>query len=196
MRPIAHPVTRTLRKARCADNLRAAHNSMIKMNKTSRLGVLVAILGACLPAQALEAYRLAPEEKIILDGNLDEPAWQRAPLLDRFWEIFPQAEVPARVRTEARIAYDRQALYVAVRAHDPDLTQLRAPFARRDNVLSDQDMIVLFVDPVGARKFSHFYRVNPRGSIGDGLFNEDTGSEDFSPDFDFEVVTGRFEGGG
>lgn len=195
MRPMTHPVARTLRKARCADTLRAAPNSMIKMNKTSRLGAFLAMLAACLPAHALEAYRLPADEKIVLDGNLDEPAWKRAPLLDRFWEIFPQAEVAARVRTEARIVYDRQALYVAVRAHDPDLTQLRAPFARRDNVLADQDMIVLFVDPVGARKFSHFYRVNPRGSIGDGLFNEDTGNEDFSPDFDFEVVTGRFEGG-
>ena len=28
-------------------------------------------------------------------------------------------------------------------------TQLREPFARRDNVLADQDMIVLFIDPVG-----------------------------------------------
>ena len=84
---------------------------------------------------------------------------------------------------------------MAVRAHDPDLSQLREPFARRDNVLADQDMIVLFVDPVGTRKFAHFFRVNPRGTIGDGLYNEDTGSEDFSPDFDCEVVTGRFEGG-
>ena len=31
--------------------------------------------------------------------------------------------------------------------------------------------------------------------MGDGLFNEDSQSEDFSPDFEFEVVTGRFAGG-
>jgi len=62
-------------------------------------------------------------------------------------------------------------------------------------VLRDQDMIVLFIDPVGNRKFAHFFRLNPRGSMGDGLYNEDTGSEDFSPDFEWEVATGRFEGG-
>ena len=56
-------------------------------------------------------------------------------------------------------------------------------------------MIDLFIDPVGNRKFAHFIRVNPRGVIGDGLYNEDTSLEDFSPDFDIEVVTGRFEGG-
>ncbi len=154
------------------------------------LGILVAV-----PAHAIEARRLAADERIVVDGRLDEPAWQRAQGLDRFWEVFPNAETEARVRTEARYAYDDHSLYVAVKAWDPDVAQLRAPFARRDKVLADQDMIVLFIDPVGTRKFAHFFRVNPRGAIGDGLYNEDSGAEDFSPDFDFEVVTGRFEGG-
>ncbi len=195
MRPMAHPVARQLRSAAPADTLRAAVNPLKKMIKPTLLGSLLVALAAAPSAKAVQAYKLAPDEKIVLDGRLDEGAWKRANVLDRFWEIFPQAEVEARVRTEARFAYDRQALYVAVRAFDPDPTRLRAPFARRDNVLSDQDMIVLFVDPVGARKFAHFFRVNPRGSIGDGLYNEDTGNEDFSPDFDFEVATGRFDGG-
>jgi hypothetical protein len=152
-------------------------------------------LGVGVPAAAIEALRLAPGEKIVLDGKLDEAAWTRAKIVDRFWEIFPNAETEPRVRTEAWYAYDSQALYVAIRAHDPNVAELRAPFARRDNVLRDQDMIVLFVDPVGNRKFAHFFRFNPRGSVGDGLFNEDTGSEDFSPDFEWDVVTGRFDGG-
>ena len=147
------------------------------------------------PAAAVEAVRLAQGERIVLDGNLDEAAWTRAQRIDRFWEIFPNAEVEPRVRTEAFYAQDGHALYVAIRAHDPDVSQLRAPFARRDNVLRDQDMIVLFIDPVGNRKFAHFFRVNPRGSMGDGLYNEDTGSEDFSPDFEWEVAAGRFPGG-
>jgi hypothetical protein len=156
---------------------------------------LAAATAMAWPAAAVEALKLQAGERIVLDGRLDEPAWTRAQALDRFWEIFPNAQTEPRVKTESWFAYDQQALYVAIRAHDPDLSQLRAPFARRDNVLRDQDMIVLFIDPVGNRKFAHFFRVNPRGSIGDGLYNEDTGSEDFSPDFDFEVATGRFEGG-
>lgn len=159
--------------------------------------LLICLAAACgaSAANAVQVERLKDGEAMVVDGRLDEPVWSRAPLLDRFWELFPVAEVPARVRTEARFAYDKVALYVGVKAWDPDMTQLRQPFARRDNVLADQDMLVLFVDPVGNRKFSHFFRVNPRGSIGDGLFNEDTGSEDFSPDIEFTVVTGRFEGG-
>jgi hypothetical protein len=156
---------------------------------------LFAGLATLSPAQAIEAYRLEPAEKIVLDGKFDDAPWAKAKPWDRFFEVSPQEKVDAKVRTEVRFAYDAHALYAAVRAHDPDMEKLRAPFARRDSVLADQDMIVLFIDPVGNRKFAHFFRANPRGIIADGLYNEDSGSEDFSPDFEVEVATGRFEGG-
>jgi hypothetical protein len=164
---------------------------------TKRLAFLAAaFLALPLFCHAIEAYRLQSGETIKVDGKLDDVPWAKAPLMDRFYEMYPLEKVEEkRVRTEARFAYDRHNLYVAVRAFDPDMSLLRAPFARRDNVLSDQDMIDVFIDPVGNRKFAHFIRVNPRGVIGDGLYNEDTSLEDFSPDFDVEVVTGRFDGG-
>ena len=159
------------------------------------LGVLAAAWGA-FPAQAtFEALRLSPGEKIVLDGNLDDAAWSRAKPSTEFYELFPLEKVRARVETEVRFAYDEKSLYAAFRMYDPDMGQLRAPFARRDNVFSDQDFIDLFVDPVGAKKFAHFVRVNPRGVVADGLYNEDSANEDFSPDFELEVATGRFEGG-
>lgn len=165
------------------------------MKKLIWLGIGVLVGLGPSSASAVQAYRLAAEERIVLDGKLEDAPWSRAQLLDRFWEIGPGDNIEAKVRTEARFAYDRQALYVAVRSHDPDMRQVRAPFARRDNVLRDQDMIVVNIDPVGNRKFAHFFRVNPRGSVGDGLWNEDSGTEDFSPDIEFEVVTGLFDGG-
>jgi len=178
-------------------NVRALFKVLNNMNKRRWLGVglWAWMLAGAGQAGAIEAHRLPPGETIVLDGKLDEAAWRDAPLMDEFWELFPQDKVKSRVRTEARFVFDKSALYVAVKSFDPDMSQLREPFARRDNVLADQDMIVLFVDPVGTKKFAHFFRVNPRGSIGDGLYNEDTGNEDFSPDFEFEVVTGKFDGG-
>lgn len=164
------------------------------MKKSCWLGalLLMALVG---PAAAIEVLRLAPGERIALDGDLSDPAWSRAKPHDEFHEISPRDKVAASVRTEVRFAFDGQALYAAVRAHDPDPSRIRAPFARRDNVFADQDMVVLFVDPLGTRKFAHFVRTNPRGVIADGLYNEDTGNEDFSPDFEVDVATGRFEGG-
>jgi hypothetical protein len=190
----ARSVARLLRGLRRASTLRAAHRTLKRM-KNFLVGVTLAVFGWSPAAEAIEAARIAAGERVTLDGKLDEAVWARAQKVDRFWEIFPNAETEPKVRTEVWYAHDGHALHVAVRAFDPDPAQLRAPFARRDNVLRDQDMIVLFVDPVGNRKFAHFFRFNPRGSMGDGLYNEDTGSEDFSPDFEWEVATGRFEGG-
>src|SRR3954470_8382695 len=163
--------------------------------KKTLVGALLGMATAAGTAHALEAYRLPEGERIVVDGRLDEAAWSRAPLHDRFWEVYPQAATPAQVRTEMRVAFDKQALYVGLRAFDPDPSELRGPFARRDNVLADQDSLVLYVDPVGKRKFAQYFRVNPRGSVADGLYNEDSAKEDPSPDFEFEVATGRFEGG-
>ena len=146
-------------------------------------------------AHAIEAHRLAPGEKIVLDGKFDDAPWARAKPHGEFFEISPRDKVAAPVRTDVRFAYDGQALYAAVRAFDPNPADIRAPYARRDSVLADQDMVALFIDPLGTRKFAHFIRANPRGVIADGLYNEDTDSEDFSPDFEVDVATSRFEGG-
>jgi len=62
-------------------------------------------------------------------------------------------------------------------------------------VLADQDTLILYIDPVGQRKFAQYFRVNPNGSVADGLYNEDSAKDDPSPDFEFEVATARFEGG-
>lgn len=189
-------VARDLPRPGAIYTLRAVAKHRKYMNPTRTAAALFPILCLLAPAcAAIEAYRLAPGESIVLDGSLDDGPWAKAQLLDKFYEISPRDKVAAPVRSEARFAYDRHALYVAFRAFDPNPADIRAPFARRDNVFADQDMVALAIDPVGARKFAHLFRANPRGAVADGLYNEDTGSEDFSPDFEFDVATGRFEGG-
>jgi hypothetical protein len=162
------------------------------MKKFSRLAASWGAVGA-VPACAIEACTSArgPHRDRRQAGRR---APGNAPAARPFLGDLPQAEVEPRVRTEARYAYDHQALYVAVRAWDPDVGQLRAPFARRDKVLADQDHDRSLHRPVGNRKFAHFFRVNPRDAVGDGLFNEDSGARTSRPTSTFEVVTGRFEG--
>jgi hypothetical protein len=193
MHAVAHSIAPALRMRQRPRSLRSG--SKTKNMKKLLAGAVLGIGAWAGAAHALEAYRLPEGERLVVDGRLDDAAWSRAPLYDRFWELYPQAETPARVRTEMRVAFDKQALYVGLRAFDPDPSQLRDPFARRDNVLPDQDVLVLYVDPVGKRKFAQYFRVNPRGSVADGLYNEDSGKEDPSPDFEFDVATARFEGG-
>jgi hypothetical protein len=150
-------------------------------------GLTVVALALCpLYAFALEATRISAP--ITLDGKLDEPAWATANVFDEFYESIPREKVVASVKTEVRILYDSKALYVGIRAFDPDPSKITAPFVRRDKVFGTTETFNLWIDPTGARKFAQFFRVNARGALGDGIWNEDQLDESFAPDYDFEAV--------
>ncbi len=125
-------------------------------------------------------------QPIQLDGKIDEPDWMRAPVQDSWIENMPNEKAASRYRNEVRVIYDKDALYVGLKGHDPDISQVIAPFVRRDKVFSPADNFILYLDPTGARKFAQFFRINPRGIVGDGVWTEDTTNEDFAPDYNFE----------
>jgi hypothetical protein len=77
VRPMARSVARRLPGASRPYTLRAALKSMKIMNKLILLAAIPGLL-ATLPARAIEAYRLAPSDKIVLGGNLDDSGWARA----------------------------------------------------------------------------------------------------------------------
>ncbi len=138
---------------------------------------------------ANEVAAIRAEGAIVLDGDLDEATWRDAPLLDAFYEIYPGDHIKPEVRTTARFAWDEKYFYVAVEANDPRPDSIRQPFVRRDWVRAGQDYIQLYVDALGTRRGSQFFRFNPRASLTDGLSDEAAASEDETPDFPFEVAT-------
>lgn len=154
---------------------------------------LFACASAAAPADddAMHAARLLPGERIVLDGTLSHPAWQRAPAFERSHEIDP---VRGRTPTHAmrvQVLYDAQALYVGVTALDPEPQRIRAPLVRHDLVNRTQDFVVVYVDPVGERKAAQFFRVGASGSTADGLHTAANDAEDFAPDFDFDSAVSR-----
>lgn len=141
---------------------------------------------AVTPAQniALQAAVIRADEKIVLDGELNEAIWQRANKYGNFLEFQPKNGAPPSYQTSYQIAYDQQAIYVAIHAYDPRPEQIRAPFARHDTVTLEQDFTTVAIDAIGNQKVAQFFRINPAGATTDGLFlNDDT--TDFSPDFQF-----------
>lgn len=145
--------------------------------------------------EPVQAVRLLPGERIVLDGTLSNPAWQRAPVFDRSYEIEPvRGRVPTH-GTRVQVLYDEQALYVGVTALDPEPQRIRAPLVRHDLVNRTQDFIVLYVDPIGARQAAQFFRVGASGSTADGLHTAANDGEDFSPDFDFDGAASRHDQG-
>ena len=143
----------------------------------------------------IPATRLQTGERIELDGTLSHPAWQRAPVFERSYQIDPVRGVTPTHATRVQVLYDAQALYVGVTALDPQPELIRAPLVRHDQVNRTQDFVVLYVDPIGARRSAQFFRVSASGGTGDGLHTAANDGEDFSPDFDWDSAAARNAGG-
>src|SRR4026209_2435054 len=72
--------------------------------------------GATRMVQAVKAAA-APT----LDGRLDDPGWSSVPVATQFTQNYPREGAPASARTEARVLFAGDALYVGMRAFDhPD----------------------------------------------------------------------------
>jgi hypothetical protein len=138
------------------------------------------------PPPVLRASRL--EGSVRLDGRLDEPAWAAAAAAGDFVQQWPKDRAPASQRTEARILYDGQALYVGVRAFDARPDSIAAQLARRDatNIYSDWVHVVL--DSYHDRRTGFRFSVNPKGVQKD-VRHFDDGNEDLLWDAVWEVAT-------
>ncbi len=149
--------------------------------------VLLAAPGAAAePAPPLTVRRAAGP--IRLDGDLSDPGWQGAAVLDRFWETQPGDNIAPRAATTVQVAYDESHLYVAVRCDDPDPSRIRAPFVERDDIVGTDDNVAVFLDTRGDGLTAVELRVNPAGQQGDAVYNDGSQNEDFSPDVFYDTA--------
>jgi hypothetical protein len=125
---------------------------------------------------------------IRMDGDLSDPAWKSAAVIDTFFEtVFGDNRAPG-VKTVAYVMYDGRYFYVGVRCEDPHPERIRAPYADRDAVIGTDDNVAIFLDTRGDRRSAQEFRVSPRGIQGDAVFNDADGNEDFAPDFYYDTA--------
>lgn len=136
------------------------------------------------PSQQLRAT----SGQINIDGELDDDGWKDALVIDRFYETSPGNNIPAKVKTTAYLTYDEAYFYIGIVAEDPDPSRIRAPFVERDQVLGTDDNIAIFLDTRNDKRTAIEIRVNPRGIQADGIFDDATFNEDFSPDFFYDTA--------
>ncbi len=143
----------------------------------------------------MQAVRLLPGERLKLDGTLSHPAWQRAPVYDRFEEKAPVYGARPPQRTTVQVLFDDRALYVGVQALDDQPALIRKPVVRPDQVNRTQDFIALYIDAIGSKRSAQWFRASAAGSTADGLHTANDDYEDFSPDFDWDAAVTRHDHG-
>jgi hypothetical protein len=128
-------------------------------------------------AVTIDAVAIPATSPIVLDGKHNEEIWQQAPAIVDFVQRDPDEGQPPSQRTEARIAYDGAALYVAVRAFDTDASRIVGLLTRRDQ-RSPSDWIRIVVDSYFDKRSAYEFGVNPVGVKTDRYYFNDGASDD------------------
>jgi hypothetical protein len=150
------------------------------------IATLLTVLGTVLGAQSTEApagtekvivaHRLADGESLTLDGQLAEGIWQRiAPISDFRMQEPVEGGLPSE-RTEIRIAYDADYLYIGAMLFDSDTSGIKAFQKRWDQSLSTDDRFMWILDTFGDQRNAYFFEINPAGLMGDGLMRTGQGT--------------------
>ncbi|WP_333658181.1 DUF5916 domain-containing protein [Flavobacterium sp.] len=121
-------------------------------------------------------------EKITIDGLLDEAIWKIAPIATDFVMINPGngTPIPNRQKTDVKIVYDNEAVYVAATLYDDEPSKILKELTLRDDFATADHFGVFFN---GYNDGQHEFRffVSAAGVQQDGLYTDALG-EDFSWD--------------
>jgi hypothetical protein len=148
---------------------------------------LIALLPLCFAASA-EAQDAAAtnkprEVRIVrassppsIDGQLDEPAWQSAPVVDWFVQKEPNQGAAPSQKTEVRVLYDADAIYVGARMHDAHADSIVKLLLRKDGQ-GRSDAFKVYLDPYHDGRSGFYFCVNSAGTLYDGTLYNDSWSD-------------------
>ena len=110
---------------------------------------------------------------VVLDGAVDEPAWQTAEVAGNFWMVLPMDTSRARVRTDVRMTYDDQNVYLsAVCYHGYVDGPYIVESLRRDWSFGKNDNFIFFMDTFNDQTNGFTFGTNAAGAQWDGLLYE------------------------
>jgi hypothetical protein len=113
--------------------------------------LVVVAVGLGLAAEPAEVafYQVRQcETAPVMDGRLDDAAWQAAPVMDHFYKYWTPAPQPPPLQTEARLCWDDRGLYLGITMLEEQLDQVRANVQSRDDPQTwHDDCVEIMIDP-------------------------------------------------
>ena len=151
------------------------------------------------------AYRIraGSPDAIRIDGRLTEDVWTRFPALTGFRQREPLEGLAATERTEIRIAYDDEALYIAVMAYDSRPDEIVARILQRDKLLkadrfgqagvtaAGDDVVAILLDPFHDHRNGVLFATNPNGAEFEALITDEGGGLNIDWRGVWEVASAR-----
>ena len=132
-------------------------------------GALLA-LAMCLASRADALPLISVRGTPVVDGRIDDDAWQRAPWSVDFRQRDPQPGADAAHRTRARVLFDADAIYIAISCETDGRPEAR--LARRDEIPAGEWAAVM-IDTRGEGVSAYSFITNPAGVMADSIVQGD-----------------------
>lgn len=116
---------------------------------------------------------------IRLDGSLDEAGWSAAQPITDFRQLDPREGQPISERTEIRVLFGEEALYVGASMYDRQGP--RARLGRRDMSMSASDWLTLIFDSKHDHRTAFGFELNPAGVRRDQTRSVDDEDDSWEP---------------
>jgi len=125
--------------------------------------LLLVLTSAYLFAQAKKEVPVTfISTPILVDGILDEAAWQTTAPATDFWQYFPTDSLQATNQTAIQFLFDDRNLYVAIKVMSPGDDYI-VPSLRRDFRAGGSDNVTLMFDTFNDGNNAFLFGSNPEG---------------------------------
>jgi len=128
-------------------------------------------------------------EPIVIDGVLDEPAWESAPIAKDFIQNDPREGQPATYDTDVRVLYDDNAIYFGVFARDDQPDEFTINDLKKDFDTNSSDGFRVIVDTFRDERNGFEFATNPAGAKWDAQSSNEGRENNVSWDGIWDVRT-------
>lgn len=103
-------------------------------------------------------------DSIVIDGKIDDKAWQNVPWSDNFVDIATAVKAPDNLFTRFKMLWDKQYLYIAACLGEPAIW---GKLTKRDAIIYKDNDFEVFIDPDGDGLNYYELEINALGTVMD-----------------------------
>jgi hypothetical protein len=118
------------------------------------------------------------EESIKVDGQLSEPAWEKAAQAADFIQFEPERGKPSPHKTIAKVLYDDKFIYFGFLCFDTQPEKIVANITKRDSDIEEDDSVYVLLDTFHDRRSCYYFATNLLGTQLDGRTTENGRTKD------------------
>ena len=112
------------------------------------------------------------EQPPVLDGRLDDPAWQQAAFVEDLHVVVSDEYGEPGQRSRVYVTFDEDNLYFAARFWDSNPDQVVAKVLSKRDVSFGEDGFSITLDPYDQGRTGYTFDVNPNGMRSEAIYTE------------------------